>query len=129
MKKTNKVIQTIFIAVIILLALSMLYDAGLGMYILLLGIPLGFSQVVYGAADVAVYKKESPFRIYLFASLVTLGLIFFTGYDGRLIPEAIREFMAYALALASVLLAIYFWIITYRGERSIAYRRHSIFNL
>ena len=128
MKKTNKVIQTIFIAVIILLALSMLYDAGFGIYILLLGIPLGFSQVVYGLADVAVYKKESPFRIYVIASLVTLGLICFTGYDGRLIPEAIRDFMAYALALVSVLLAIYFWVLTFRvTDRGI--QDHNVFDL
>ena len=110
------------------LALAMFYDVGMGMYILMLAIPLGFSQVLYSFADVLAYRKNSPFRPHLIVSMVTIVLIFITGYDGRLYPEEIRDSMAYVLALASILLAIYFWVLTFKPEW-IVRNEHNVFEI
>lgn len=128
MREVNKIIQLIFITALVLLTFSLLFDQSLVMVILLLGLPLGFSQFLYGILDVLAYKEDSPYRRYLYASAITLGLIAFACYDGRVISEPLRDLLISAVSISCVVLAIYFWFITFRLSE-IVKRNHNVLDL
>lgn len=113
MRKINKIIQLIFIGLIVILAAGMLYEVGIVMYILFGLLPLGFTQVVYGLIDVMRYRAESPFKYYLAIAIVTLiGIGLYGSYEHYL-EYPYRDYPVYLLGGLSVSLALYFWYLTF----------------
>jgi hypothetical protein len=115
MKKINKYIQLFLLSVTLILLIVGLFEQGSFILILFLSLPLGISQYLGSLIDTIFKGNKSIYFLHTILSTIVLLIIasitdvnFLFRADGMY--ESFAEFIGYG---GSVVLAVYFWVITF----------------